>query len=84
MIDRNIRNTRSKEETKKAHRQAILTVVVLFVLFIVVTRVQNLIMILFKNMGVPFIGLILSLCVGIALVGAAVWFVYRYGKGRQK
>ena len=77
MIDRNIRNTRSKEETKKAHRQAILTALILLILFIVVTRVQNLIMVLFRNMGVPFIGLVLSVCAGIAIVGAVVYFVYR-------
>ena len=84
MIDRNLRNTRSKEETKKAHRQAILTVVILFVMFNVVTRVQNLVMTLFKSIGIPFIGVILSLCVGIAMVGFALYFVYRYGKNLQK
>jgi hypothetical protein len=41
-------------------------------------------MVLFKSIGIPFIGLILAVCVGIALVGAAVYFVYQYGKGRQK
>ena len=82
MIDRNIRNTRSKEETKKAHRRAVLTVIVLFILFQVVTRAQNLIAKPFNNAGVPILGSLLAMLVGIAIVGAAGYLVYKYAKSR--
>ena len=84
MIDRNIRDTRSKEETKKAHRQAVLTVIVLFILFQVVTRVQNFIAKPFNNAGIPILGSLLAMVVGIAIVGAAGYLVYKYAKSREQ
>ena len=83
MIDRDIRNTRSKEETKKAHKQAVLTMIILFAAFLAVTRIQDLIMNAFKNAGAAGFGLILAVCAGIVIVGAAVYLEYRYGKNRQ-
>ena len=82
MLDRNIRNTRSKEETKKAHRQAVLTAIILVAMFIVVTRVQDFIMTPFKNLGVPALGFILAICAGAAMVGAAAFLVYKHGKSQ--
>lgn len=83
MIDRNIRSTRSKDETRKAHRQAVITVVVLFILFWVVTRVQDMIMTPFKNGGAPAVGFFLAVFAGIAVTGAILYLVYRYGKRKR-
>ena len=84
MIDRKIRSTRSKAESKKAHKQAVVTILALFVLFLVVTRIQDAIMTPFQDTAVPALGFLLAICVGMAIVGAVAYVVYRLAKRRQR
>ena len=84
MIDRNIRNTRSKEESGKAHKRAFLTAVVLFVLFLAVNKIQKAVRTPFRDTGAQVFGNILAACVGIVIVGVVVFLVYKYGKSRQE
>ena len=84
MIDRHIRNTRSKEESGKAHKRAFLTAIAIFVLFLAVSNIQKAVRTPFRDTGAQVLGNILAACVGIAIVGAVVFLVYKYGKSRQQ
>ena len=41
MIDRNIRDTRSEEETKRAKKQGWITVGIFIVIWIIINRIQS-------------------------------------------
>ncbi len=83
MIDRNIRNTRSKEETSKAHRQAAITIAVIAVIWIVLSRIQKLIIKLLTPVSAGF-AMVLSRLVVIGLAVFILMVLYRYAKNKKQ
>ena len=83
MIDRNIRKTRSKEETAKAHRQAAVTIAVIAVIWFILNRIQKVII---KLLAPVSTGLALAVS-RIIVIGLAVFILmvlYRYAKGQKQ
>lgn len=83
MIDRNIRKTRSKEETSKAHRQAAITVAVIAAIWVVLNRIQRLIIKVFTPVSTG-LGLVLSRLIVIGLAVFILMVLYRYAKNQKK
>ena len=86
MLDRRIRETRSKEETKKARIQAVITVVVMFIAFLVIGKIQQVIFkALTKDDTSRFISAgLISFTVAVVLIILIVYAIYRYGKSRER
>ena len=82
MIDRNIRNTRSKEESNKAHNQAIKTIICLVVFWIALNTIQKIVHGIFSF--IPFLGWLLSVAAGIAVTAVVRIFLYNYAKAGKK
>ena len=82
MIDRNIRNTRSAEETSKARNQAIKTAICLVVFWIALNTLQKIVSGIFSF--VPFLAWILSVVAGIAVTAFVRIFLYNYAKAGKK
>ncbi len=83
MIDRNIRQTRSKEEAKKAHWRAAGTLLCMMVLYGIITKIQSLILNALKDVS-QLLAVLVSVAAGFALTSAAVWFIYRLVKAWRK
>ena len=83
MIDRNIRETRSAEETKKAKKQGWITVGIFIIIWIVLNKIRSLIVKLLTPVSLP---LAMSLS-RVAFIGLAVFILmvlYRYSKKRHE
>ncbi len=83
MIDRNIRKTRSKEETSKAHRQAAITIAVIAVIWVVLNRIQKLIIKLFTPVSAG-LALVISRLIVIGLAVFILIVLYRYAKKQKQ
>ena len=83
MIDRNIRETRSAEETKKAKKQGWITVGVFIVIWIVLNRIRSLIVKLLTPVSLP-LAMSLSRVVFIGLAVFILMVLYRYSKKRHE
>ena len=83
MIDRNIRKNRSKEETAKAHRQAAITIAVIAVIWIVLNRIQKLILKLLAPVSTG-LAVVVSRLIVIGLAVFILMVLYRYAKNQKK
>ena len=87
MIDRKIRETRSREETKKAKTRAVITAICVLIVLHFDVRIMNFVgkaLIVDGEPVIPGVGLV-QLLVGIVLIGLVMYVVYKIGKsGQQK
>ena len=86
MIDRNIRETRSKEETKKAKIRAVITAVCVLIVLHFDLKIMNSVrkaLLVDGEPVIPGVGLI-QLLVGIVFFGIVLYVVYKIGKSRQQ
>ncbi|MBR0451146.1 MAG: hypothetical protein IJI78_04065 [Oscillospiraceae bacterium] len=83
MIDRNIRDTRSEEEAKRAKKQGWITVGIFIVIWIIINRIQSFIIKLLTPVGLP-IALFFARVIGIGLAVFILLVLYRYSKKRHE
>lgn len=86
MIDRNIRETRSKEETKKARIRAVITAICVLIVLHFDLKIMNSVrkaLLVDGEPVIPGVGLI-QLLVGIVFFGIVLYVVYKIGKSRQQ
>ena len=86
MIDRNIRETRSKEETKKAKTRAVITAICVFIVLhfgLIIMNSVGKALLVDGEPVIPGVGLI-QLLVGIVFFGLVLYVVYKIGKSRQQ
>ena len=86
MIDRNIRETRSKEETKKAKIRAVITAICVLIVLHFDLKIMNSVgkaLFVDGEPVIPGVGLI-QLLVGIVFFGLVLYVVYKIGKSRQQ
>ena len=86
MIDRNIREARSKEETKKAKIRAVITAICVLIVLHFDLRIMNSVgkaLLVDGEPVIPGVGLI-QLLVGIVFFGIVLYVVYKIGKSRQQ
>ena len=86
MIDRNIRETRSKEETKKAKIRAVITAVCILIVLHFDMKIMNLVREVLLVDGKPVIPAVgpIQLLVGVVFFGIVLYVVYKIGKSRQQ
>ena len=83
MIDRNIRDTRSEEETKRAKKQGWITVGIFIVIWIIINRIQSFIIKLLTPVGLP-IAMFFARVIGIGLAVFILLVLYRNSKKRHE
>ena len=86
MIDRKIRETRSREETKKAKIRAVITAVCVLIVLHFDLKIMNSVgkaLLVDGEPVIPGVGLI-QLLVGAAFFGLILYTVYKIGKSRQQ
>lgn len=86
MIDRNIRETRSKEETKKAKIRAVITAICVLIVLHFDLKIMNTVgkaLLVDGEPVIPGVGLI-QLLVGVVFFGIVLYVVYKIGKSRQQ
>ena len=83
MIDRNIRETRSAEETKKAKKQGWITVSVFIVIWIVLNKIRGLIVKLLTPVSLP-VAMFFSRVIFIGLAIFILMVLYKYSKKRHE
>ena len=83
MIDRNIRETRSAEETKKAKKQGWITVGVFIVIWIVLNKIRGLVVKLLTPVSLP-VAMFFSRIIFIGLAVFILMVLYRYSKKRHE
>lgn len=86
MIDRHIRETRSKEETKKARRQAVITIICLLVVVMIISKVKGWIFYGLTGASTALLPVawLLATVLPMFLIALALYGVYKYGKSREK
>lgn len=83
MIDRNIRETRSAEETKKAKKQGWITVGIFIVIWILLNKIRSLVVKLLTPVSLP-LAMFFSKVVFIGLAVFILMVLYRYSKKRHE
>ena len=86
MIDRKIRETRSREETKKAKIRAVITAICILIVLHFDLKIMNFVREVLLVDGepvIPGVGLV-QLLVGVVFVGLILYIVYKIGKSRQQ
>ena len=86
MIDRHIRETRSKEESKKARRQAVITVICLLIVFMIISLIKSRVFFVLAGDSTAMLPIawIIATVLPMFLIAPEIYGVYKYGKSREK
>lgn len=86
MIDRHIRETRSKEETKKARRQAVITIICLLVVVMIISKIKGWIFYGLTGVSTALLPMawLSATILPMLLIVLALYGIYKYGKRREK